>query len=339
MLKTTRAALLMLSTLILVSCASNDSSNPKFQSGYRLVYEVQWDTETPSDASKTELVEAIRDRLETLGFPSSVQLLDDSRLEIKIPTSKKEALAVVRQAIPRRGRLELRVVAVPWYHEFIIDAARKEDNEVGNRVYKSDAPEPRDSDSAIGKWVRIGRVTKPVEGTLPLRIYGAQLSIRDAKTKKWITLDHSLRYQDPAKTDRWLREQGHEDIELLVATDDGYDIQNEHIKEVRKSIDRGGNPSIAFEMTELGAKYMESFTHEHLPNGLPNGNTVHRLAIIVDDEVISAPNIQSTISTRGEITGKFTLGETVELACLLGARPLPARLSPKPIEEHAFEED
>jgi len=335
MLNSIHAALLLLSTLILVSCTSNDSSNPKFQSGYRLVYKVQWDIETPSDASKTELVEAIRDRLETLGFPSSVQLLNDSSLEIKIPTPKKEALAVVRQAIPRRGRLELRVVAVPWYHEFIIDAARKEENETTNRVYKSDAPEPRDTDSAIGKWVRIGRVTKPVEGTLPLRIHGAELSIRDAKTKKWIALDQSLRYQELAETNRWLREQGHEDIELLVATDDGYDIQNEHIREVRKSIDQGGNPSIAFEMTEQGAKYMESFTHEHSPDG----DALHRLAIIVDDEVISAPNIQSTISTRGEITGKFTMGETIELACLLGARPLPARLSPKPIEEHAFEED
>ncbi len=55
-------------------------------------------------------------------------------------------------------------------------------------------------------------------------------------------------------------------------------------------------------------------------------NVGHRLAIILDGELYSAPNIQSPIETgNGQITGSFTVQEAQELANVL-QNPLRAPL-------------
>ena len=53
----------------------------------------------------------------------------------------------------------------------------------------------------------------------------------------------------------------------------------------------------------------------------------NRLAIILDNKVISAPNIREPITGgRGIITGQFTFEEVTDLAMLLRAGALPAPL-------------
>ena len=47
-----------------------------------------------------------------------------------------------------------------------------------------------------------------------------------------------------------------------------------------------------------------------------------RLAIILDEQVYSAHNIQSRIGTRGQITGRFTMQEAADLAVVLRAGSL-----------------
>jgi SecD/SecF fusion protein len=54
---------------------------------------------------------------------------------------------------------------------------------------------------------------------------------------------------------------------------------------------------------------------------------------VFDDQLISAPSIQSTISSRGEVTGKFTQAEVEELVSLLRAGRLPATLKEQPLSE------
>jgi len=52
----------------------------------------------------------------------------------------------------------------------------------------------------------------------------------------------------------------------------------------------------------------------------------------VDDVAYSAPTIQSTISTHGQVTGDFSLEEAQYLARTLGGQ-LPARLAFPPVSE------
>src|ERR1035437_1333943 len=78
-----------------------------------------------------------------------------------------------------------------------------------------------------------------------------------------------------------------------------------------------GEPQIDFTLTDDGAKRFAQVTRE---------NVGHRLAIVLDGELYSAPNIQSPIETgNGQITGSYTIETAMELANVL-QNPLKAPL-------------
>lgn len=79
---------------------------------------------------------------------------------------------------------------------------------------------------------------------------------------------------------------------------------------------RGAVVSFTFDST--GGRIFGEFTQQ---------NVGERLAIVLDDEVISAPRVQSAIlGGSGIITGNFTFQEAEDLALLLRAGALPAPL-------------
>ncbi len=78
-----------------------------------------------------------------------------------------------------------------------------------------------------------------------------------------------------------------------------------------------GEPQIDFMLTDDGAKKFGQTTRE---------NINHKLAIVLDGELYSAPNIQSPIETgNGQITGSYTIEQAMELANVL-QNPLKAPL-------------
>ena len=66
----------------------------------------------------------------------------------------------------------------------------------------------------------------------------------------------------------------------------------------------------------------------------PDGNFHRRMAIIMDDKVLSAPNLNSPISNSGQITGNFTQEEVEFLVTILRSGRLPATLSEEPVSEN-----
>jgi SecD/SecF fusion protein len=78
-----------------------------------------------------------------------------------------------------------------------------------------------------------------------------------------------------------------------------------------------GEPQIDFTLTDDGAKKFGDTTRE---------NVGHRMAIVLDGELYSAPNINSPIETgNGMITGSYTIEQAMELANVL-QNPLKAPL-------------
>ncbi|MCF7957232.1 MAG: protein translocase subunit SecD [Phycisphaerae bacterium] len=86
--------------------------------------------------------------------------------------------------------------------------------------------------------------------------------------------------------------------------------------------DQYGAPAVGFEFNMIGANKFLNLTKKNLQRPL---------CILLDEEAISAPNIQSAISERGSISGRFTLQEVQDLADKLNAGSLPARLGDQPI--------
>ena len=95
-------------------------------------------------------------------------------------------------------------------------------------------------------------------------------------------------------------------------------VTGEELVDAQPAFDQNGNPAVNFRFNPTGARKFGDYTAENV--GLP-------FAIVLDDEVISAPTIQSHISGgSGIITGRFTVEESTELAVLLRAGALPAEL-------------
>jgi len=79
-----------------------------------------------------------------------------------------------------------------------------------------------------------------------------------------------------------------------------------------------GGWTVDFTFNSAGADRFRQVTHD---------NIGRRLAIVLDNKVISAPVIQSVIAGRGQITGNFTAQQATDLALLLRAGALPAPLT------------
>ncbi len=95
-------------------------------------------------------------------------------------------------------------------------------------------------------------------------------------------------------------------------------VSGEELVDAQPSFDQNGRPAVNFRFNPSGARRFGDYTAENI--GSP-------FAIVLDDEVVSAPVIQSHIpGGSGIITGSFTVGESTELAVLLRAGALPAGL-------------
>jgi preprotein translocase subunit SecD len=94
-------------------------------------------------------------------------------------------------------------------------------------------------------------------------------------------------------------------------------MTGEFIKDARVSLEKGfGETHVAMEFTDVGAKLFEQIT---------GANVKKRLAIILDNNVYSAPVIQERIAGgRAQITGRFTPEEANDLALVLRSGSLPA---------------
>ena len=95
-------------------------------------------------------------------------------------------------------------------------------------------------------------------------------------------------------------------------------VTGEELVDAQPAFDQNGAPAVNFRFNTSGARKFGDYTAENI--GSP-------FAIVLDDEVISAPTIQSHIpGGSGIITGRFTVEESTNLAVLLRAGALPAGL-------------
>ena len=95
-------------------------------------------------------------------------------------------------------------------------------------------------------------------------------------------------------------------------------VTGEELVDAQPAFDQNGRPAVNFRFNPTGARKFGDYTAANIGNPF---------AIVLDNEVISAPVIQSHIpGGSGIITGNFTVEESTQLAVLLRAGALPAGL-------------
>ncbi len=95
-------------------------------------------------------------------------------------------------------------------------------------------------------------------------------------------------------------------------------VTGRDLRTARQSLDENNQPAVSFSLNREGARKFGDATGQ---------NIGRNLAIILDDRVQTAPQIQSRITDEGRISGTFTQQEVADLALLLRSGALPASLT------------
>lgn len=96
-------------------------------------------------------------------------------------------------------------------------------------------------------------------------------------------------------------------------------VTGEELVDAQPAFDQNNRPAVNFRFNTAGARKFGDYTAANI--GAP-------FAIVLDEEVISAPVIQSHIpGGSGIITGRFSVEDATELAVLLRAGALPAEMT------------
>ncbi len=96
-------------------------------------------------------------------------------------------------------------------------------------------------------------------------------------------------------------------------------VSGEELTDAQPAFDQNNQPAVNFRFDPAGARKFGDYTAEHINEPF---------AIVLDGKVISAPVIQSHIAGgSGIITGNFTVEESTQLAVLLRAGALPAKMN------------
>ncbi len=95
-------------------------------------------------------------------------------------------------------------------------------------------------------------------------------------------------------------------------------VTGDMLTDAQTQFDQNGNPAVGFTFNPTGARLFGAHT---------SANVGQLFAIVLDQEVISAPRIQTAIlGGSGIITGRFTVEESAQLSILLRAGALPASI-------------
>jgi SecD/SecF fusion protein len=120
-------------------------------------------------------------------------------------------------------------------------------------------------------------------------------------------------------------------VEVLVVLD-RFDVTGGYLTRASSNFDpQSLAPCVNFSFNSAGSSLFGVLTSSNLPD--PANRLKSRLGIVLDGELLSAPGIESTISSNGQITGNFRQRDVDEIVEVLNAGSLPTALYSEPISE------
>ena len=284
--------------------------------------------------SMTALVEALKRRINPSGTKEIVvRVYGQDQVEIIIPEVDQRAVEHIKNTITTAGVLQFRIVANDRDHSQIIALAREMADDPADQRGRI----VRDADGTpVGLWARVAREKGEAGDTgsvRPFKLDVASDELRDASTGDLLEVLPEHQYGGDDAQSRfadYIASLGIKEIDVLMATDDGYDVTGEHLGTVGRGHDEQMQPCILFSMRGEGVDRFSRLTREYSPDG----QFVRRLGILLDNELLSAPNIQEMIPGSGRITGRFTKEEVEFMVNILEAGSLPVVLNKNPISEN-----
>jgi len=279
----------------------------------------------------SRLVGALSRRINPSGTKEIViRPYGERQIEIIIPEVDAREVETIKKGISTAGVLQFRIVANTRDHAEIIASARRMAEDPARRR----SPTVRDGEGQqIGFWARVAREDAVGDEDAPFKLSVARDTVRDASTGEILDIPTSVlrseEREEIAALQQLLDQQGIQEIDVLMAMNDTYDVTGGDLGSVTKGQDDLLNPSINFNLKDSGVDRFANLTRDFSPDGDFN----RQLGIMLDNYLLSAPNIQEMIVGRGRITGRFTEEEVEFMVNILSAGSLPVMLNPDPISE------
>ena len=290
-----------------------------------------------SNFNMSSLIQALVRRLNPSGTKEIViRPFGSKQVEIIIPEVDPLEIEKIKREISTAGILEFRIVANSHDHAPQIEVARQQSLNPDEKLARARSVRD-DAGKEVARWAGVARESFKEKGEFRFKVKTWHDTIRNAKTGEFLDVaaaDRALLDQDKLSFEEYLKQQGITDIDVLMDTGDGADVTGAHLGVVGLGHDETMHPQVDFAMKNSdGARRMGQLTGMNVPS-----NDIHRLlGIMLDGNLLSAPRIQSTISSQGRITGRFTTEEVEFLVGILRAGSLPAVLKKEPISDNRID--
>jgi SecD/SecF fusion protein len=158
---------------------------------------------------------------------------------------------------------------------------------------------------------------------------GMQVSDGKRPIGRWVQIDTAK--IDPSGDPSLITRQAADGNPEVLMVLDRFDVTGGYLSRASGGYDQNLQPCVNFSFNSQGAALFGTLTSQNLPD--PANRLTSRLGILLDDVLLSAPTIRSTISSDGQITGSFKQADVEFLVGVLNAGSLPAALSKDPISE------
>jgi preprotein translocase subunit SecD len=143
---------------------------------------------------------------------------------------------------------------------------------------------------------------------------------------QWVKIDPAK--VEPAQLPQAsLQRQSADGATEVLVIEQQANVDGRHLRDVQAGQDEIDQPCLNGELNAQGAAIMNRLTSQNLPQQ----GRQQLLAMILDGRLLAAPRIQSVISTRFQITGRFTQQEIDFMVAVLRAGRLPGQLNPQPV--------
>lgn len=253
----------------------------------------------------------------------------ESQVEIIVPEVDQSEVDRIKNLVAEAGILRFAILAnlsdhAPQYN-LAVEQARPE-NSLGLRT----SPNVKNAAGQIvAFWAKIDREAD-ADGNRsgPLRVDVSAAIVRDPDTGEILELPAL----SEAAMAEYIDEQEMSGLEtlMILSPEDELNVKGSDLAFAASTFDQNGAPAVAFTLTDRGSGKFYALTSDNSPDGTRQ----RRLGIVLDDNLLSAPNILQPIRKEGRITGRFTRAEVQQLVAVLKAGQLPTALTKEPIAEN-----
>uniref|UniRef100_A0A7C2JZK5 Multifunctional fusion protein n=1 Tax=Schlesneria paludicola TaxID=360056 RepID=A0A7C2JZK5_9PLAN len=271
--------------------------------GTNLIYAVDReqaakDGKAVDSATLDKMVGAVGRRINPSGAEEvTVRRVGDDRIEVIIPGADRELVEQKKRQIVNLGSLEFAILANDKDHRRQIEAARKLRDDQDNLL---------EGGRVAASW----RNVAPGEDVN--QIPGDRTAVREVER----TVDGK-----PVKVRQF----------LVIHEPPEREVTGKYLTRTAPTMDDTGQLAVSFTFNATGANRFSVLTGRYQPD--KSDGFERRLAVLLNGDIQTAPNLKSRIGASGQISGNFTREEIDELINVLNAGALEVPLITEPVSE------